>query len=532
MSPDKVVILNVNDNEAQRYTVTQILRNAGYEVWEASTGGQALELAANGPDIVVLDIRLPDISGLEVCRRIKADPRTASMTVIHLSATFVKGEDKARGLEGGADGYLTSPVGQAELLATVHAFVRIRQTEATQRFLASATAAMTSTLEVEKALHSLARLAVPFLGEWCIVHRLHDDGSLEVTALVHSNEEDVYSKDVAEQLRQNPELVDDVARVIRATATAQTESGAPVRIDEGAEPSLLMRALGASAHLCVPLVARGRTLGTLTLVAIESGRTYGPRERSVAEELAQRAAVCVDNARLYEEAQRALTTRENLLAIVSHDLKNPLGAISLANTLITRRLGQDESLAPYLKHTEVIRKSAERMDRLIHDLLDLASIDAGRLAMERQPTELAPLVQEASDAQAPFAQAKGVRLAVKVDAELPRVHCDSERIQQVLGNLLTNALKFTPEGGSITIDVVRRYKMAEVSVIDTGSGIKAEHLAQLFERFWQASKSNRVGVGLGLSIVKGIVEAHGGEIGVRSVVGTGSTFVFTLPFAP
>jgi signal transduction histidine kinase/CheY-like chemotaxis protein len=501
MSRQKITILNVNDDDAIRFSVTQILEDAGYEVWEAVDGAQALGLVERGPDIVVLDIQLPDIDGLEVCRRIKATPSTASITVIHLSATLVKGEDKARGLEGGADGYLTSPVGQAELVATVRAFVRLRQAEASQRFLGSVTAAMAATLDVEASLQQLARLAVPFLGQWCIVHRLYDDGKIGIVARAHAGATD-----------------DPLA----------SEGG------EGGE-TLLLRKLGMAASICVPLVARGRTLGSLTVVAPEGTLAYEPWVRVVVEEVGQRAAVCVDNARLYEEAQRAVRMRENFLAVVSHDLKNPLGSIMMANTLMAEQLSDEGAgLAPLLRHTQIIERSAVRMDRLITDLLDLASLDAGQLSMDLKPAELGAIALEAAEMHAALARHEGVQLVTALDPDLPPVRCDRDRVQQVLTNLIANAIKFTPAGGTITLRATRTTNpggQARLSVIDSGTGIQPEHLGQLFERFWQASKTGRSGSGLGLSIARGIVEAQGGTIWAESVPGQGSTFSFTLPFA-
>jgi signal transduction histidine kinase len=537
MSRHKITILNVNDQEAIRYSVTQMLQSSGYQVWEAVNGHEALELVERGPDIVVLDIRLPDIDGFEICRRIKSNPETAGITVIHLSATFVRGEDKARGLEGGADGYLTSPVGQAELVATIRAFVRLRQAESAQRFLSSATAAMASTRGVEEALQQLARLAVPFLGEWCIVHRLYDDGHLGIVALAHAEKSERQAKVLAEELSQRPEILGAVQEVVRSgKLVVQPPVGDEAQAaGAAAEPSagrVLLGALNMFSSICVPLVARDRTLGTLTLAASDPGRSYETWERVIVQELAQRTAVCVDNARLYEEAQRAVQMRENVLAVVSHDLKNPLGSIIMANGLMAEHLDEEgPSVAPLRRHTQIIQRSTDRMDRLITDLLDLASLDAGHLSMDRKPVDLAAILLEASDTHAAFAKTKGVRLIPELEPGLPPVVCDRERIHQVLTNLVSNALKFTPEGGSITLQVERASGMARISVVDTGTGIKPEHLGQLFERFWQASKTARVGTGLGLSIARGIVEAHGGKMWVESQLGVGSKFFFTLPFA-
>lgn len=520
----------MNDQEATLYSVTQVLEHAGYEVWEARTGEEALELAERSPDIVVLDIRLPDIDGFEVCRRIKASPATAGITVIHLSALFVKGEDKARGLEGGADGYLVSPVGQAELVATIRAFVRLRQAEAAQRFLSSATVALASTLDVGEALQQLVRLAVPFLGEWCIVHRHDAEGELGIVALAHADKSHEAAAELSPQLSRQPELLRAVTAVWRS---GQLEVQPPT--DPCASDSIgggLLTALGATASICVPLVARGRTLGTLTLAALDAGRSYEAWERALVEELGQRASICIDNARLYEEAQRAVQMRENVLAVVSHDLKNPLGSIIMANGLMAEKIAEEDlSVASLVRHTQIIGRATERMDRLITDLLDLASLDAGHLSMEQKPVEVGAILLEASETHSAFATSKGVRLISELEPDLPLVVCDRGRVQQVLTNLISNALKFTGEGGAVTLRAARLAGMVQLSVADTGAGIKPEHLGRLFERFWQASRTGRTGSGLGLTIARGIVEAHGGKIWAESELGAGSKFTFTLPFA-
>lgn len=555
MSTQQAIILNVNDEEAIRFSVSATLRRAGYEVWEAANGAEALELVEKGPDIVVLDIQLPDIDGLEICRRIKEDPRTTAIMVIHLSATFVKGEDKARGLEAGADGYLTSPVGQAELVATVRAFERLRLAEAGQRFLAALSATMTQSLTVEASLQQLARLSVPFLGQWCIVHRQFDDGSLGVVARASSAQPEGEGPGASEELagssaRALPELgriASEVIRDNRAVILSAPDAMPGAMPDAMVSDAMLvaspehpsLRELGAVSSICVPLSARGRTLGTLTLATTDPRRDYRGWARVLVEDVAQRAAVCVDNARLYEAAQYAVQMRERFLAVVSHDLKNPLNSIVMANTMMIDHL-QEEAVpadSPLHRHGQIIERATLRMERLITDLLDLASLDAGQLWMERRAQPPAALASEAHDTHAPFAAQKGVAFVVEVASELPPVLCDRVRVQQILGNLLSNAIKFTAAAGEVRLRVGRAEdaalaaRFAQFTISDTGTGIKPEHVGRLFERFWQASKYERRGSGLGLSIARGLVEALGGKIWAQSELGRGSTFAFTLPFA-
>ena len=501
MTEKRPIILNVDDDEAGRFAVSVMLESSGFEVWEAATGAETLALLAKKPDIVLLDVQLPDIGGLEICHRIKTDPDTSGITVIHLSASRVEDADKVIGLEGGADAYLVEPIGQAELVAVMRSFVRIRQAEATQRFLASATATMASSLDVEASLQKLAHLAVPFLAEWCWVARFDARGAVTAFACAHADAEQTKR---VEQLVASPAF--DLAR--------------------------LDSEVGATAHLTLPLLARERVLGALTLASTAEGFRFGRHELAIAEDFAARAAISIDNATLYEDAQRAVRTRDNLLAVVSHDLKNPLNTVVMASDLINDHFAEHNPDPTLIKQTAAIRRAAGRMDRLICDLLDLASIEAGQLAMDRHLTDAEVLLQEIVEFQAPLLAPKSLRLELDAEASELVMYCDKGRIQQVLGNLIGNAVKFTPAQGVIRVRVRDQGSMLEWSVIDSGAGIKAEHLPHLFERFWQVSKAAKVGAGLGLSIAKGIVEAHGGRIRVDSTWGKGSTFSFTVPIAP
>lgn len=533
---DRVVILNVDDNDAGRYAVTQMLKSCGFEVWEAATGEQAVTLAQQLPDIVLLDVNLPDLSGFEVCRRIKSNPATSATTVIHLTAQLLRGADRVQGLETGADAYLTEPTSQAELLATIRSFVRIRDTEATQRFLARASAVMARSLDLDESLMQLARVAVPFLGTWCIVHRLEADATIRLATLVHADpQRPPLPQDFLARFPPQPQLKRGMAQTLR---TGRSEIYPPPDDTEWQpgplceEHPALLRALGAKSYMCLPLMARGRTLGVLTLIASETNRRYAPKDLALAEDLATRASMSVDNARLYQAAQTALRTRDNLLALVSHDLKNPLSSILMSTSLIERAVDRGQGPENVRRHTGIIQRSAARMESLIGDLLDLASIEAGQLSVEHVPTDVDALLREALELHSPLAQDKSIALHLHVDPPGCQVAGDGRRLQQVLANLVGNAIKFTAQsGGRITLGAQRRDQDMEFTVEDNGPGIRAEDIGHLFERFWRAAHAAREGAGLGLSIAKSIVEAHRGRIWVRSQLGEGSTFYFTVPLA-
>jgi signal transduction histidine kinase len=230
--------------------------------------------------------------------------------------------------------------------------------------------------------------------------------------------------------------------------------------------------------------------------------------------------------RLYGEAERAILAREETLSMVAHDLRNPLSTIMMgASSLLTMPASDDQRT----KQLTIIKRASDRMNRLIQDLLSISRIEAGRLTLEARQTDVATLVSEALDMLRPLAAERTCRLESEVPSDLPPVHADSARVLQVLSNLVGNAIKFTPQGGRIVIGTKRVGEKVLFSVADTGPGIPAEKLPHIFDRFWQANHADRRGIGLGLAIAKGIVEAHGEQIWVVSEAGNGSTFLFALP---
>jgi signal transduction histidine kinase len=279
--------------------------------------------------------------------------------------------------------------------------------------------------------------------------------------------------------------------------------------------------------MVVPLVARGSVIGAITLAADARARRYTPFDLVFAEELGRRAALAVDNARLYRDAQRAAAAREEILAVVSHDLRNPLNAIRLATQLLMeassdRRITNQKSL-------EVIDRAGRQMGRLIEDLLEVSTDGSSRVALEPEAQATDDLLREACALMERLAGDKEVRLLCEANDPLPRVHADRDRVLQVLSNLIGNAIKFTPAGGAIRVDAHPCGDAVRICVRDSGVGIAREALPHVFDRFWQGDQHDHRGAGLGLSIVKHIVEAHGGTIWAESDAGAGSTFCFTLP---
>ena len=295
------------------------------------------------------------------------------------------------------------------------------------------------------------------------------------------------------------------------------------------EERALWREVGVTSMLVLPFVVRHHGIvGALTCGMTGSGRRYQLADLAFAQEIADRAALALENAHLYETARQAVRAREEVLAIVSHDLRNPLSAIAMAAKLLLKQVDDGDREARR-KMTAMIVRAAERMAAQVERLLDFSRLESGRLPLELHDCDLAAMLTEAVATIEPLAHDKGISVRVEVDPSAPHVVCDADRIQQVIGNLLGNALKFTPRGGTIVLRAERVGRDTRLSVADSGPGIPVSDRTRIFDAFWQAKPGGRSGAGLGLSIARGIVDAHGGKIWVEGEPGEGSTFVVLLP---
>jgi signal transduction histidine kinase len=327
--------------------------------------------------------------------------------------------------------------------------------------------------------------------------------------------------------RDLPHLMRSVVESKRPVLVEHVTSEYIESLTQGPEHLQALLATRLKSLVAVPLLVRGRPLGALMFGSSTPSRIYRRDDLRLAEELAQRAAMAIENARLFRASVHATQLRDQVLGVVAHDLRNPLSTILMQASVLKRQGPEPERRSP--KPAAVIQRAANRMNRLIQDLLDVALMEAGQLTIERSRLSASSLIVEAVDMQRPLASSSSLELRVEVDPDVPEVWGDRDRLLQVFENLIGNAIKFTKAGGRITAGATSRDDEVVFWVADTGCGIASENLPRVFDRFWQATRAGRQGAGLGLPIAKGIVGAHGGRIWVESTAGSGSTFFFTIP---
>ena len=372
---------------------------------------------------------------------------------------------------------LDAPDGRRLYTALVRDVTDRRQMEAHQRFLADVGIALSRSLDYEATIASVVRLPVPMLADACII-----------------------------------EVIDESGEIRRAThGRAELLSGA---------------ASSDATRQELPLIARDQPVGVLTFLKAGTPRGNDRGEAIIAGNFAARAALAIDNARLYQHAQRATAARDEILGVVSHDLRNPLSAIAMCSRVLADTPPSDPVARRDLAKT--IYESTTWMSRMIQDLLDVSAIEAGVLSVIHDSEDMGQIVTRAAGLFTRRAADSGVALVVTLEEPLAQVSVDAERMAQAIANLIGNAVKFTPSGGRVSVDAHARGGAIDVVVADTGRGIAETDLPFIFDRFWH-TRGSAAGTGLGLAIAKGIVEAHGGTIAVASKIGEGSRFTISLP---
>ena len=551
-------ILIVEDSRTQATALALLLEEHGYTTVTVPSGERALQIVEDvALDLVMTDVVMPGIDGYEVCRRIKSMPGRDATPVVLLTS-LSDPLDIVRGLEAGADHYVTKPYDPERLVARVRHVLRrasapaaptpgrpvtvdllgipftisatkeeildllvssygdlvttseaVRAAERRARFLGEASERLSQSLDLDHVLRELVSIVVPAIADVC--------------ALMHAPPSVVVPPGLFDAALATAGV--SLASRVAETRRSDVATGEPDAVANRADA-------GVTAMLAVPLTARGNVLGVLLLGSKSVNRTYTEHDLDFAEDIARRAALAIDNAMLYQAAQQATQARNDLLAIVSHDLRNPLHTIQMAASFLLDITEDAPANTTTRTQLGAIGRAARRGNALIQDLLDASRIEAGRLAVDAHPVSGATLIDDAVAEMTPLGKQVGVELSGAWGGGTVGVIADRERIAQLFANLIGNALKFTPAGGRVTVSGRLRGAVAEFLISDTGPGIPVDQIPRLFDRFWQAKQAGRAGAGLGLFIARGIVEAHGGRLTVESTVGVGSTFIFTLRLAP
>ncbi len=408
--------------------------------------------------------------------------------------------------------------------------------EAEQRraaFLADASRVLGASFDYHTTLAKLAQLAVPAVADFCTVDILDRNGAIQRLGIAHADpEKEQLLHRIMKWVRAGSPLVPHLHRALvegEPTLIPEIDQSLIAQHALDAEHEAVILALAPTSVVCVPLKLAEKIIGALVWYTTDDTRRYDQRDLELAEELARRAALAVENARLYHESEQATRSRDQMLGVVAHDLRNPLNTMLMAAELLAESAPPDSQTH---RHATIVQRAGERMNRLVQDLLDVKRMESGRLAIEPRRMSSQSLVLEAVETLRSLASSTSVDLVMdSAGDEPPAVLADPHRIQQVFSNLIGNAIKFTPKGGRVIVRCRSGQNVVQFEVRDTGPGIPAEHLPHIFGQFWQANRRDNRGIGLGLAIAKGIVEAHGGKIWVESAPGAGSSFLFTLPVA-
>jgi PAS domain S-box-containing protein len=422
--------------------------------------------------------------------------------------------------------------------ANVQDITERKRAEQVERFLSDATTVFASSLDYELTLAGTARLAVPYMADYCLVHMLEDDGQT-IRRMIVAHEDPEREEAWRDMQRRFPLDLNTPHTIAKVLRTGQTEWFSHVSDElmqaevRNPEEIRMLQEFNIRSSMVVPLIARGRTIGTLTFIRAESAHHYTEDDLAVATELARRAALAIDNARLYRRAQEANRAKDEFLATLSHELRTPLTPIiGWVHMMSTGQLN-DTEIAHGLA---VIGKNSQSLSRLINDLLDMSAILSGKMRIDTLPVPLESVIKEAIETVRPQAAKQNIVIELapceKMDDVV--VSGDRTRLVQVFWNLLTNAVKFSPESSRVRIVCeIAGGSAVRINFEDEGEGITPEFIPHVFERFRQQDMSTTKmhgGLGIGLALVKSFVEAHGGTVSVASAgEGRGSRFTVTLP---
>jgi signal transduction histidine kinase/ActR/RegA family two-component response regulator len=409
-----------------------------------------------------------------------------------------------------------------------------KHAEESLTFLAHASTHLAALADRHSALQQAARLPVPFLADWCVVYVIDEHGAIDYHAHAHRDP----AKDLllGEMLSKFPLDWDSNTATVRAlrTGTSQLMEELPEPLlssfTQSNEHRDIVRELGPRAVISVPLKIRERTIGVIGLVSCDPERKYTHREVELAESLALRVAVAVDNARLFHAVKEASRQKDDFLAMLAHELRNPLAAIRYAVAI-----GQMGGANGNNETFEVIDRQTQNLAHLIEDLLDVSRISRDKITLRKETIDIATIINGAAATARPLIQDKNHQLIIELPGEPVYVFADPTRAEQIVANLLTNAAKYTKNGGTVTVRACSDRDEAVIQVVDTGIGLPPELLTRVFDLFAQADRTldrSEGGLGIGLTVARKLAEMHGGTIMADSAgLGTGSTFTVKLPLS-
>jgi PAS domain S-box-containing protein len=480
--------LNVDDNEGARYAKTRILQSAGYKVAEVANGTDALAFVREEkPELVLLDVKLPDINGIEVCRQIKEEPSSAAILVIQTSAALTQREDRIRGLEGGADNYLVAPIEADELVANVKALLRLRRTQ-------------TELRESEERFRELAENIDDVF--WVISNTYQ-------ILYISPGYEKMWQRSTQDLLKAPDDWLNAVHEEDRAYITTQFSN-----------------------------ILQGHDYDEEYRITLPEGAAKWVRDRAYPVKNSHhqnyRIVRITNDISIRKNSEQALQeadkNKNTFLAMLAHELRNPLAPIRNAVSVM-QYVGEGSSEIQEKARNTIIRQT-NHLAHLVDDLLDVARISQGKIALKKTRTELREVIQTAVDTAAPLLEARGHSLDFHIPSADVWLEIDPVRLSQCIGNLLHNAAKFTPMGGRIELKAELE-KGIKITVADNGIGISSEKLPHVFDLFAQGEISPdhvQDGLGIGLSLTKRLIELHDGQISARSDgAGSGTAFTIELP---
>jgi PAS domain S-box-containing protein len=402
------------------------------------------------------------------------------------------------------------------------------------RFLADASAILAAVVDYESTLQKVAGLAVPHFADWSAVDLADESGALRRLAVVHRDPKKVQlAQDLARRYPSDPDAPGGITHVFRTGQSEMVHELSDEMLIKGArdeEHLKLLRALGLRSYICVPLIVSDKTLGVLTFATAESGRRYARPDLVLAEDLAHRAAIAIVNARLYAELREVDRLKDEFLAMLAHELRNPLAPIRNALHILKLSGANGEMVQ---QARDMAERQVQHMARLLDDLLDVSRISRGRIELRKEVVDVAMVVNRSVEAMRPLFDERRHELSVSMPTGPLRVETDPTRLEQVLTNLLNNAAKYTEPGGRVWLTAGREGDEVVLRVRDTGIGITPDMLPRIFDLFVQAQRRldrSQGGVGIGLTLVKKLVELHSGRIKAFSGgLGQGSEFQVRIP---